>query len=168
MKPALLTVVVISLICRKVSCVSPGAESQTCSVRKSVISDQTQLDLFIRNTSLYDNSTKCIQLSLNGSSFNVDLLQLMRLNLGTNGSLEITGSITGDSVNINCSINITDHVELKDMLQPIISRALLVLLDGLVFTKCPVPILIEEVSTVIVRNCVFLWVSCTDYTSIIQ
>ena len=152
MKPALLTVVVISLICRKVSCVSPGAESQTCSVRKSVISDQTQLDLFIRNTSLYDNSTKCIQLSLNGSSFNVDLLQLMRLNLGTNGSLEITG----DSVNIDCSINTTDHVELKDMLQPIISRALLVLLDGLVFTKCPVPILIEEVSTVIVRNCVFL------------
>ena len=152
MKPALLTVVVISLICRKVSCISPGAESQSCSVRKSVISDQTQLDLFIRNTSLYDNSTKCIQLSLNGSSFNVDLLQLMRLNLGTNGSLEITG----DSVNINCSINITDHVELKDMLQPIISRALLVLLDGLVFTKCPVPILIEEVSTVIVQNCVFL------------
>ena len=152
MKPALLTVVVISLICRKVSCISPGAESHTCSARKSVISDQSQLDLFITNTSLYDNSTKCIQLSLDGSSFNVDLLQLMRLNLGTNGSLEITG----DSVNINCSINITDHVELKDMLQPIISRALLVLLDGLVFTKCPVPILIEEVSTVIVRNCVFL------------
>ena len=156
MKPALLSVAalsVISLIFRRVSSyVSPGAESETCSVRKSVISDQSQLDLFIRNTSLYDNSTKCIQLLLNGSSFNVDLLQLMRINLGTNGSLEITG----DSVNINCSINTTDRVELKDMLQPIISRALLVLLDGLVFTKCPVPILIEEVSTVIVRNCVFL------------
>ena len=156
MKSALLSVAalcVISLIFGKVSCVSSGtAESQTCSVRKSVISDQSQLDLFIRNISLYDNSTKCIQLSLNGSSFNVDLLQLMKLNLGTYGSLEITG----DSVNIDCSINTTDHVEIKDMLQPIISRALLVLLDGLVFTKCPVPMLIEEVSTVIVRNCVFL------------
>ena len=147
MKSALLSVAALCVISL------PGtAESQTCSVRKSVISDQSQLDLFIRNTSLYDNSTKCIQLSLVGSSFNVDLLPLMRINLGTNGSLEITG----DSVNIDCSINTTDRVELKDMLQPIISHALLVLLDGLVFTKCPVPILIEEVSTVIVRNCVFL------------
>ena len=151
--PSVAAICVISLIFGKVSCVSPGVtESQTCSVRKSVISDQSQLDLFIRNTSLYDDSTKCIQLSLVGSSFNIDLLPLMRINLGTNGSLEITG----DSVNIDCSINKTDRAELKDMLQPIISRALLVLLDGLVFTKCPVPILIEEVSTVIVRNCVFL------------
>ena len=156
MKSALLSVAalcVISLIFGKVSCVSSStAESQTCSVTKSVISDQSQLDLFIRNTSLYDDSTKCIQLSLVGSSFNVDLLQLMRINLGTNGSLEITG----DSVNVNCFINATDRAELKDMLQPIISQALLVLLDGLVFTKSPVPMLIEEVSTVIVRNCVFL------------
>ena len=155
MKPALLSVValcVISLIFGIVSCVSPGVKSRTCSVRKSVISDQSQLDLFIRNASLYDDSTKCIRLSLNGRSFNIDLLRLMRINLGTNGSLEITG----DSVNINCFINTTDHVKLKDMPQPIISHALLVCLDGLVFTKCPVPILIEEVSTVIVRNCVFL------------
>ena len=153
MKLALLSAAalcVISLIFGKVLCVIPAVESQTtCSVRKSVISNQSQLDLFITNTSLYDNSTKCIELSLNGSNFIVDLQKLMSINLGTNGSLEITG----DSVNINCSINLTDH---KDMPQPIISRALLVVLDGLVFTKCPVPILIEEVSTVIVRNCVFL------------
>ena len=149
MKLALLSLValcVISLIFGIVSCVSSGTESRTCSVRKLVISNQSQLDLFIRNTSLYDKSTKCIQLSLNGSNFNVDLQQLMRrgIILGTNGSLEITG----DSVNINCTTNITDP-------QPI-SHALLVVLDGLVFTKCPVPMLIEKVSTVIVRNCVFL------------
>ena len=152
MKSTLLVALLSVISFIKVSCVSPASASQTCYVAESVISDQSQLDLFITNTSLYDSSTKCIHLSLFGSSFNVDLLQLMRINLGTNGSLVITGS---DSVNINCSINISDHVELRDMLQPI-SRALLVLLDGLVFTKCPVPIVIEEVSTVIIRNCVFL------------
>ena len=75
----------------------------------------------------------------------------MRIDLGTNGSLVITG----DSVILNCIVNTTDLEELRKLLQPI-SRALLVLFDGLVFTRCPVPIVIEEVANVIIQNCVFM------------
>ena len=151
MKSFVIIFSVIAIILRKASCVNHTADSQTCSVRKSVISDQSQLDLFITDISLYDNSSKCIHLSLIGGSFKVDLLQLMRIHLGTNGSLVIKG----DSVNIQCSINVTDLEELRNILRPI-SRSLLVLFDGLTFTNCPVPIVIEEVSTVIIQNCVFL------------
>ena len=77
----------------------------------------------------------------------------MRINLGINGSLAIMG--VDSAVNINCAINVTDPEELRDMLQPI-SRAQLVLFDGLVFTQCPVPIVIEEVYSVMIQNCVFL------------
>ena len=118
------------------------------------VTDQRQLNLFLQDA-IFSNSsnttTKCIQLSLIGDGFDLDLLQLMRINLGTNGSL----MVVGDSVTIDCSSNVTDLEELRDMLQPI-SRALLVLFDGLVFTKCPVPIVIEEVSNVMIKNCVFL------------
>ena len=156
MKLSLFTVLIVSMIAlmsRRVSCVNPAEPYRTCSVTNLTISNQSQLDIFLTDTSLYDNSTKCIQLLLIGNTFNVNLLQLMRINLGTNGSLAITG---GDSeVSINCSINVTDQEELRDMLQPI-SRAHLVLFDGLRFTKCPVPIVIEEVHNVMILNCVFL------------
>ena len=127
---------------------------KNCLNLTGTATNQRQLDLFLQDV-IFSNSrnttTKCIQLSLIGDSFNLDLLQLMRVNLGTNGSL----MIVSDSVIINCSTNVTDLEELRDTLQPI-SRALLVLFDGLVFTKCPVPIVIEEVSNVMIQNCVFL------------
>jgi len=147
-------IIMVVLLLSKVSSVI--SELRTCPIgRSAIISDQSQLDLFMKNISLYEdnpNATRCIHLSLVGNSFKLDLLQLMRINLGTqNGSL----IITGNSVIINCTANVTDLEELRDMLQPI-SRALLVLFDGLVFTRCPVPIVIEEVSTVMIQNCVFL------------
>ena len=157
MKLSLFIVLIVSMIAlmsRRVSCVNPAEPYRTCSaVTNLTISNQSQLDIFLTDTSLYDNSTKCIQLSLIGNTFNVNLLQLMEINLGTNGSLAITG---GDSeVSINCSINVTYQGELRDMLQPI-SRAHLILFDGLRFTECPVPIVIEEVYNVMILNCVFL------------
>ena len=122
--------------------------------RNVTVSNQSQLDEFVANVSSQDESNKatCIQLSFTGMgrSFKLDLLQLMRINL-VNGSLVITGN----SVNINCITNVTDSEELRKLLHPI-SRALLVLFDGLVFTRCPVPIVFEEVSNVIIQNCVFL------------
>jgi len=121
------------------------------------IADQQQWNEFIQNSSpLFsrsnsDDVSNCIKLSFIGKSFQLDLLQLMRINLGTNGSLVIMGN----SVNLNCYVNITDEEELRKSLQPI-SRALLIFFDGLVFTKCPVPIVIEEVTNVIIQNCVFM------------
>ena len=128
---------------------SPASDFRYCHVY-TTINDQSQLDQFIQNLS-NSSDRMCIQLLLTGDSFKLDLLQLMGINLDSNASLVIMG----DSVNIHCSSNVTDPVDLRDMLQPI-SRAHLVIFDGLVFTKCPVPIVIEEVYNVMILNCVFL------------
>ena len=45
--------------------------------------------------------------------------------------------------------------ELMSVFRPL-SEALLVVLDGLLLTGCPIPVVLEEVSTVIVRDCEFM------------
>ena len=127
----------------------------TVVIRMS-ITDQRRLDELLQNRTIFSNSSdrivsKCIHLSFCGNtSFQLDLLQLMTVNLGPNGSLVMTGD---RSVILNCTDNATDLD--PEELDPI-SRALLVLFDGLVFTRCPVPIMMEEVAHVIIKNCVFL------------
>ena len=151
------TFVFIFMLTRGLCSVSPPpAQNEFCNCSmKTSVNNQSQLDKFMANISSYssDNASDdvCVRLSLVGSIFKLDVLQLMKINLGTNGSLVITGN----SVNINCTTNVTDPEELRELLQPI-SRALLVLFDGLVFTGCPVPIVMEEVSNVMIQNCVFL------------
>ena len=117
------------------------------------ITDQTQLDKVIQDliSSNNSNTTQCIHWSFVGNTFQLDLVQLMRINIPISGTL----AITGNSVNLQCTSNITDQERLQEILQPI-SRAHLVLFDGLVFTQCPVPIVIEEVYNVMILNCVFL------------
>ena len=121
----------------------------------SVVS-QSDLDQFIQNVSAYNYSdqkkavtTKCLYLSLTAGDYELDIIKLMKIS--TNGSLVITGKSEGGSVGINCK---ADGLVGMEDLQPL-SRALLVLLDGLIFTGCPVPILIEEAFTVVIQNCVF-------------
>lgn len=122
-----------------------------CSVTR--ITDQPQFDLIVKRLSDTNHATTtCIHLLLVGSRFRLDLQQLMAINWSVNSSLAIIGNGT---VNIHCTTNVTDLEELRDMLQPI-SRAQSVLFDGLVFTECPVPIVIEEVYNVMILNCVFL------------
>ena len=148
------TVVVFLYISILLCSTKGGSYGENCTVE---ITDQRRLDkLIIQNSTIFSNNSddvsKCIHLSFSGNtSFQLDLLQLMRVNLGPNGSLVMTGN----SVILNCTVNTTDLEELGELLQPI-SRALLVLFDGLVFTRCPVPIMIEEVAHVIIQNCVFL------------
>ena len=147
----LLTISVVILVLREVICVNPSIRGTDCRVVVRRISDQSQFDLIMKNLSDEDhNTTRCIHLSLTGNNFIVDLPQLMRINLGTNGSLVITGYSTV----INCSTTVTDLESLRNTLRPI-SRANLVMFDGLVFIRCPVPIVIEEVSNVVIQNCVF-------------
>ena len=147
------------LLCTKGEATNLQLYRENCSNFSTVtITDQRRLDELLEDSTIFsnnndvDNVSKCIQLSFIGNSFQLDLLQLMRVNLGTNGSLMI---IAGNSVILNCIVNTTDLKELRKSLQPI-SRALLVLFDGLVFIRCPVPIVFEEVSNVIIQNCVFL------------
>ena len=114
------------------------------------ITDQRQLNKLQDEILNSSNPTKCIQLLLAGNSFELDLLLFTRIN---SGSLAIIGI---NSVNIHCNTttNVTYLENRLKNLQPL-SRAVLLLFDGLVFTKCPIPIIIEKVSNVIIQNCVF-------------
>ena len=150
---------VLIFIIGRVLCVNPDDPQSLlidqCIARRTIVSEQSQLDEFVINVSSHASEHKCVELLLVGNSFNLDLLQMMRTELGANGSLMVTGNSPSSSVVVNCISNVTDPEELRDMLQPI-SRAQLVIFDGLVFTKCPVPIVIEEVYNVMILNCVFL------------
>ena len=150
---SILWISVINKVIRQAVCDAELTRTCRRSVRRT-ISYQFQLDEFLTNVSFQQdsNSDTCVHLLLSaGTSFKLDVLQLMSIRLGINGSL----SVMGNSVDINCTSDTTDAEELRSTLQPI-SRALLVLFDGLVFTKCPVPIVMEEVANVIIQNCVFL------------
>ena len=76
-------------------------------------------------------------------------MNVTSFSIANNGSLIMRGK-----VDINCVSSQSDLNELLQILQPI-SNVQLVILDGLVFINCPVPVLIEEVSVVMVQNCVF-------------
>ena len=95
------------------------------------------------------NTTKYLHISLVANDYELDIIKLM--NISTNGRLVIE-SKGGRSAGINCTADLADGR--AEDLKPL-SGASLVLLDGLVFTGCPVPILIEEASSVLIQNCVF-------------
>ena len=117
------------------------------------VSSQVGLNQFIENVTTYSNKrniTNLVYLSLARGNYELDIVKLM--NISINGSL-IMESEDG-SVEIKCTAYLSDLEELRQRLNPL-SHASLVLLDGLVFTGCPVPILIEDTSNVVIQNCVF-------------
>ena len=157
----LIPVIYISVLCNSTNATT---NVDACSDGRSVgflvwnvsIVSQLDLDQFIQNVSAYNYSdqkktvtTNCLYLSLTAGDYELDIIKLMKIS--TNGSLMITGKSEGGSVGINCK---ADGLVGTEDLQPL-SRALLVLLDGLIFTGCPVPILIEEAFSVVIQNCVF-------------
>ena len=122
------------------------------------IDDQAELDQFIlaveTNSTKTFNEAVCVEVSLtNNDAYKMDILKLMTVNLGRNGSLIIVG--VADHVVIDCMMDQYDLEELRDLLKPL-TQASLVVLDGLTFTGCPVPIVVEETEMVVVQNCVFL------------
>ena len=119
------------------------------------INEQEELNDFVDSvTSVADDKDRCIQLLLTGNSYALDIIKIMRIKLGTGGGLVIVG-VAKPLVTINCIANFSDLEELKKELKPLASISLVVL-DGLLFAECPVPVVLEEVSTVIVQNCVFM------------
>lgn len=129
------------------------ADNWTVSVH-----NQTELDNFMEQTTLFTDTSRCIQLSLIGDvryrvRYRLDIVKLMQINLRTSGGLIVEG--TNRPVEIDCSANISNITQSKGVPKPI-SNTSLVLFDGLTFVRCPVPIMIEEVSTVVVKNCEFM------------
>ena len=113
-----------------------------------LVSNQSEIDQFMNSA---PPITTCVHLCLvGGCTYKVNMMKMMLW--GTNSSL-IMESKDG-TAEIDCKADSSDLEELDKTLQPL-SRASLVLLDGLIFTGCPVPILIEEASKVVIQNCVF-------------
>ena len=129
------------------------------SVIKSNISISKQGDLndFVDNVMSFtdDDKDRCIQLFLTGESYTLDMIKIMRIKLGSGGGLVIIGVTNGQPVEINCVAAVSGLQDLRNSLIPLANTSLVVL-DGLLFTECPVPVVLEEVSTVIVQNCVFM------------
>ena len=152
-----LTPVFWSVLCYSTNLPTNGStNADACNDGRFVwnVSIVSQLDLnqFMENMTVCGDQkkaviTNCLYMSLVAGEYELDIIALMKLSI--NGSLVIKSE--GGSVGINCT---ADNLVGMEDLQPL-SRALLVLLDGLIFTGCPVPILIEEASKVVIQNCVF-------------
>ena len=119
------------------------------------VTTQLQLDQFMENMTTYNNrrNTSCLHLSLAGdNSYMLDIIKLMNISLTNGGSLILESK--GGPAEIYCTASQLDMKELKEVVQPI-SRASLVLMDGLVITGCPVPLMIEKSSNITIQNCIF-------------
>ena len=119
------------------------------------VTTQSQLDQFMENVTAYNDrrNTSCLHLSLAGdNSYMLDIVKLMNISLTNDSSLILESK--GGPAEIDCTASQSDMKELKEVVQPI-SRASLVLLDGLVITGCPVPLMIEKSFNITIQNCVF-------------
>ena len=132
-----------------------GDRSMMVVVESIVITNQSQLNQFLNSStaSSIKGTSPDINISLNGDnqkSYILDIVSLMRMNI-SHRKLIMKGE--GGQAMINCT---TDHdaEKLEEIVRPI-SNASLVLIDGLEFTSCPVPIMIEEACKVVIQNCVF-------------
>ena len=152
MSKSTIVIMVLHLLTIGVLSESPSGDCINDSITK-----QSELDQFVESVRMNHNDSRCIELSLVGNnSYTLDIVDFMNVtsfSIANNGSLIMQG--IGGIVDINCVSSKSDLNELLQILRPI-SNAQLVILDGLVFINCPVPVLIEEVSMVMVQNCVFL------------
>ena len=138
-------------------CFTEGFNS---TVRWNVsIHEQEELDKFIENVTSYpdDNTNRCIQLFLTGKSYGLDVIKMTEIKLGRGGGLVVVGVANPPwpRVKINCVTTVSDLEELRGIFRPI-SNISLISLKGLTFTACPVPLVLEEVSNVMVQNCDFM------------
>ena len=148
-----LLLVLMSMLPHWGAVVNSGANAKVLIWNISV-ANQSKLDHFIESVTAYNDrrNKKFVNLSLVGkNNYTLDIVKLMNISFN-GGSLIIESK--GGPVAINCTASQSSLEKLRETVQPI-SRASHVLLDGLVFTKCPVPIIIEEATKVVIQNCVF-------------
>ena len=121
------------------------------------VDNQIDLNQFIENVTKPTNKNNANHLNISLAGDNKYTLDIVRLmSIGVNGSLILKSHVHGKGgpAEISCTVGTLDLEELRRTIKPL-SRALLVLLDGLVFSGCPVPILIEEADSITIQNCVF-------------
>ena len=125
-------------------------------IRNITINGQEELDNFVDNVTSFvnDDTDRCIQLFLTRKAYELNMIKIMGIKLGTGGGLVMIG-VANPRVTIDCFSTISGLQELRSNLKPI-ANVSLVVLSGLRFAGCPVPVVLEEVSTVIVQNCDFM------------
>ena len=122
-----------------------GGRNAKMLVESVFVTNQSQLDQFMNNV---QNLTDA-HLTLTGdNSYVLDIVKLMKI---YKDSGQLIMESKGGPAEIICTASESDLEKLRE----VESRASVVLMDGLVFTGCPVPIMIEEVDNVTIQNCVF-------------
>lgn len=117
------------------------------------INGQEELDKFVDNVTADNLMDRCVQLFLTEKAYELDIIKIMGMKLGTGGGLVMVG-LANPRVTIKCIANVSGLEELRSILKPLANTSLVVL-DGLTFVGCPVPIVLEQVKAVIVQNCHF-------------
>jgi len=121
-------------------------------------SNQSQLDQFLDNLESQrqddQRRPRCIQLSLAGGEYKLNMTKFIHgVDLKENDSLIVRGE--GGTVSIDCLVmdsakNILGFLRSRRLL-----NAFVVVFDGLMFTRCLLPIYVEQVNFVMIQNCVF-------------
>ena len=148
----------IGLVCLTVVRVVVSSTAY-CSTTNFTVSNQSQLVRLLDNMTLLmkEEGPRCIQLSLAANIYDMFAIAefVSRVHLTILDSLVVVGEVSG-MVDINCD-NVT-MVSEKNYLNNTdvkIIRTSMVVFDGLQFTRCLLPIHVEEVNTVVIQNCVF-------------
>ena len=149
MRPLVILSCILLYLSRSADCVCP---------KDVLIKSQAELDRYMDDAILFrrrvnHTDERCTQWTLTGGAYRLDLIKLLTIELQQNDSLIIQGH-NGTMVDIDCVGGPSNLEEILEAIQPL-SHASLVVLDSLNFVGCPVPILVEEVSKVIIKNCVF-------------
>jgi len=137
-----------------------GVTDDVQNVNRQVL-NQSQLDRFIDNLISQrqedQGRPRCIQLSLAGGTYQLNMTKFIHgVDLKENDGLIVRGE--GGAVNIQCLI--TDSANMSQNISGFLqSRRLLnasmVVFDGLTFTRCLLPVYVEQVNFVMIQNCVF-------------
>ena len=146
----------VTLSCKEFSegLVFVGVNS-TCFVYN--VSNQSELDIWLDDMTLertQNRGPRCIQLSLTANEYQLNVTNFARgVDLMENDSLLVRGK---GSISCNSAANLFGEDSVADYLSSTkLSKASLVVFDGLVFTGCVLPVNVEEVDTVVIQNCVF-------------
>ena len=148
--------VFVSLLCR--SCPTSSRAEQV--IARVFVTNQLQLDRFLDNITLQreGRDSRCIHLTLTTGSYQLNITKFVHaVDLKNNDSLIVRGEsspVTMHCVAEDGTSNGSTRI-VENLLNRRLLNASMIVFDGLVFTGCVLPVYVEEVSTVVIRNCVF-------------
>ena len=124
-----------------------------------VINNQSDLEQLWTNPMIAappEGPSRNITIQMAANNYILDIPKFVRaLNLADGDILTIAGLI-GGITNISClDYNTSSNDDLDILRNASFTNAARIVCNGITFTRCQAPLRIENVSTVIVENCVF-------------